>query len=146
MVMLINILFILTPFLLPVLLYLEHKANFITLNQDPNTVEKPYKLIQFFADIIKIFTDGPVWIGITFCVLTSGNYCSPMVIMVVMLLLLLSVCIPYCCTRRNILKDNSQVATLTLIVSSILSRVLTMLFITVIINYFFNLELYAFSA
>ncbi|MBD0390952.1 hypothetical protein IC220_00490 [Wolbachia endosymbiont of Pentalonia nigronervosa] len=142
--MLVNILFILTPFLLPVLLYLEHRANFV---QDPNTVENPYKLIQFIVDIIKIFTDGPVWMGITFFVLTkdSGNYFSSMVI-IVMLLLLLSVCIPYCCTRP---KDNTQrniVAVLTLIASSALSRILAMFFITVIINYFFNLELYAFSA
>ncbi|HCE59554.1 MAG TPA: hypothetical protein DEQ74_01820 [Wolbachia sp.] len=67
-------------------------------------------------------------------------------VIIVMLLLLLSVCIPYCCTRP---KDNTQrniVAVLTLIASSALSRILAMFFITVIINYFFNLELYAFSA
>ncbi|WP_250295605.1 hypothetical protein [Wolbachia endosymbiont of Oedothorax gibbosus] len=70
MITLVNILFILTPFLLPVLVYFEHKANLVIMNQDSILEDKPYTLLQLRADIVELFIN----------VLTYGYSVFPVII------------------------------------------------------------------
>lgn len=88
MITLVNVLFILIPFLLPVLVYFEHRANFMITNQDPILEHKPYTLLQLRTDIITLFVhvlmlSCPVLPGII-----GWSYFSFIIIMIILLRLI----------------------------------------------------------
>ncbi|APR98370.1 hypothetical protein [Wolbachia endosymbiont of Folsomia candida] len=87
MIMLVNILFFLTPFLLPVLVYFEHQANFMIMNQDPSSEHKHYTLLQLRAHIVKLFINGFIWVAIGFFVFTEDGWRHfPFIIFMIILL------------------------------------------------------------
>ncbi len=87
MITLVNVLFILTPFLLPVLVYFEHKANLVIMNKDPILECKPYTLLQLRADIVTLFVHVLILAGGIFPgVIKDGWSYFPLIIIMIFLL------------------------------------------------------------
>lgn len=149
MITLVNILFILTPFLLPIFVYLQHKVTVtITSNQDQNAEQKPYTLAQLCVDVGKLLINGPMWIVITFVILSKSQE-KPFISYVEMcmgttfLILVLAACISYYCIKTERNSTSKNVAILVLIVLNNFSIALAVLWILRIMDHFCGLGLYA---
>lgn len=142
---LLNILFILTPLLLITLVYFQRKLNSIFLCKEQNTLEKQfvYKLVDFINDIIALFTEGYVWMAITFIIVTEGrgNY-LPLTMILIIMSLVSFICISFYYSIKLNAVQKSVVLLISIGTLSFVSRAFAVFFIATIMNYFFDLGLH----
>jgi len=126
-----------------ILLYFEREAMATLLNPHKDRILEQYKFFHLYTDIIKVFTDGFVWISVA-CVIaakSTGDYIPIFVMMFVLLL----VTIPFCYAKIKNMEFRYAVHILMLIASVALSRLIASFLMLVMMNYFFGLELYVFN-
>ncbi|OCA06386.1 hypothetical protein [Wolbachia endosymbiont of Trichogramma pretiosum] len=140
-----NILFILTPLLLIILVHFQRKLNSVFLCKELNALEKQflYKLVGFINDIVALFTEGCVWMAITFIIVSKGrgDYLPLTIILIIMSLVSFISTSFYYSIKLNAVQTNF-VLLISIGTLSVVSRALAVFFIATIMNYFFDLRLH----